>query len=122
MCCLFSRAWVQPWLLNYLAPTRDPSVTTFVSIGTGPGTSGDVRADSLENFKKIFGMNVLGIYGSEDTKRVKGNMKNHESIGKKIHGSRYQTIKIDGANHFYQGKQDVLVKIVSDWIGKFSAQ
>jgi len=106
----------------YLASTRDPSVTTFVSIGTGPGTPGDARADSLENFKKISGMDILDIYGSEDTVRVKDNMKNREAIGKKIHGSRYQTIKIDGANHFYQGKQDVLVKIVSDWIGKFSAQ
>ena len=101
---------------HYLASSRDSAVTAYVSMGPGPGTPGSTDADSMANFKKISGINILDVYGSEDIKRVKNNMKDREPIGKKLHGSRYQVKIIEGGNHFYQGKQDALIKVVSDWL------
>lgn len=102
----------------YLASARDPLVKAYVIISGGPGTPGDSRADSLENFKKIKTISILDLYGSEDLKLVTESIKKRGPIGEKLHGDRYQIIKIDGANHFYHGKQSELIKIYSDWIGK----
>jgi dienelactone hydrolase len=106
----------------YLASARDSLVKAYVIMGGGPGTPGDERADSLENFKKIKTINILDIYGSEDSKLVTKSIKKRGPIGKKVHGDRYQIIKIDGANHFYHGKQNELLKIFSEWIGKNTMQ
>jgi pimeloyl-ACP methyl ester carboxylesterase len=103
---------------HYLATARDPLVKAYVSVSGGPGMPGDLRMDSLENFKKINTVRILDLYGSEDIKRVLDNLKERGPIGKKLHGDRYQILKIDGANHFYHGKQDELIKVFSDWIGK----
>lgn len=103
---------------HYLATAKDPLVKAYVSVSGGPGVPGDPRMDSLENFKNISGANILDIYGSEDIKRVLDNMRKRNPIGKKVHGSRYQVIKINGANHFYHGKQDELIKAFSGWIDK----
>lgn len=103
---------------HYLATAKDPLVKTYVSVSGGPGTPGDPRMDSLENFKKINTVGILDLYGSDDIKRVLDNMKIRGPIGKKLHGDRYRMIKIDGANHFYHGKQDELVKVFSHWIDK----
>ena len=47
-------------------------------------------------------------------------MANIRPIGEKVHGSRYQILEIGGANHFYHGKQDELIKAFSRWIDKSS--
>jgi predicted alpha/beta-hydrolase family hydrolase len=106
----------------YLATARDPLVKAYVIMGGGPGTPGDSRADSLENFKKIGAINILDIYGSEDVKLVTESISKRGPVGKEIHGDRYKMIKIDGANHFYQGKQDELVNVFSHWIDKNATQ
>ena len=102
----------------YLASARDPLVKAYVIISGGPGTPGDSRADSLENFKKFKTINILDIYGNEDLKLVTESINKRGPLGKKLHGDRYKVIKIDGANHFYHGKQDELVKVFSHWIDK----
>jgi sulfur relay (sulfurtransferase) DsrF/TusC family protein len=104
----------------YLVSARDPMVKALVIMGGGPGAPGDSRADSLENFKMINTISILDLYGSEDVKLVKNSIKKRGLVGKKLHGDRYQAIKIDGANHFYHGKQDELIKVFSDWIDKSS--
>ncbi len=104
----------------YLASARDPLVKAYVIISGGPGTPGDSRADSLENFKKIKTISILDLYGSEDLKLVTESIKKRGPIGEKLHGDRYQIIKINGANHFYHGKQDELIKAFSGWIDKSS--
>ena len=104
----------------YLASVKDPLVKAYVSVSGGPGAPGDSRMDSLENFKKIDTISIFDLYGGEDIKRVLDNMKKRGPVGKKLHGERYKMLKINGANHFYHGKQDELVKAFSRWIDKNS--
>ncbi|MCI0506643.1 MAG: alpha/beta hydrolase family protein [Gammaproteobacteria bacterium] len=100
----------------YLAVKRDPVVKGYAIISGGPGVKGDPLMDSLENFKKIKDMRILDIYGSEDMEQVLESGKKRNALGPKIHGNRYQNLKIDGAGHFYRENPEELVKQVSSWL------
>lgn len=103
----------------YLASHRDPALKAYVSV-SGGSVPGDSYIDTLENLKNIKGVRILELYGSEDTKEVFEDIARRGPVGKQLHGDQYEIKKIDGANHFYQGKQDTLVKVVSDWINNIS--
>lgn len=102
----------------YMASHRDPTVKAYVSVSGGPGVPGDQRMDTLENVNKIKEAKILDLYGTEDTKRVLDNIEKRAPVAKKILGERYFLQKVNGANHFYQGKQDELIEVVSDWLNK----
>lgn len=102
----------------YMASHRDPAVKAYISVSGGPGVPGDQRMDTLGNVKKITDAKILDLYGSEDVERVLDNIAKRAPVARMRHGEKYLLEKIDGANHFYQGKQDELVKSVSEWLNK----
>ena len=102
----------------YMASHRDTAVKAYVSVSGGPGVPGDKRMDTLMNIKKIKDAKILDLYGSEDVQRVLDNIAKRAPLAKKMHDDRYFLQKVNGANHFYQGKQDELVKVVSEWLNK----
>ena len=65
--------------------------------------------DSMKHFKKIKNVRIIDVYGSEDRKPVLEAINVRRPLGKKMHQDRYQQLKIEGANHFYNGKQNELV-------------
>ena len=97
----------------YLATTRDPAVKTFAILSCGTGIQKDARSNTLENFKKIQGVNIVDVYGSEDTKKVLSALTQRKSLAPEIHGMRYQILKINGAGHFYRERQGELVNQLS---------
>ncbi len=69
--------------------------------------------DSLKHFKKIKNVRIIDVYGSEDRKPVLEAIIVRTPLGKKIHKGQYQQLKIEGANHFYNGKQNELINGVN---------
>ncbi|WP_455221686.1 DUF3530 family protein [Kaarinaea lacus] len=102
----------------YLATTRDPVVNTFAILSCGTGIANDDRSNTLENFKSIQSINIIDVYGSNDTKKVLGALKQRKELASKLHGDRYQYLQINGAGHFYREKQDELVSQLSSWLDK----
>ena len=74
--------------------------------------------DAVENFRKWKNIYILDLKGSEDSDRVKDAWQQRGEVGNKIHGERYETRVIAGANHFYNGKANELVDAVSAWLDK----
>jgi predicted esterase len=102
----------------YLATQKDPAVTTFAILSCGAGIAKDVRSNTLENFKRIQGLNIIDVYGSEDTKKVLRGLSERKSIAPEIHGKRYQNLKINGAEHFYREKHNELINQLSAMLDK----
>ena len=102
----------------YLVASPDPAVKAFAITSGGPGLPKDSRMDTIENFKNFKNVSILDLRGGDDTDRVKGAWKERGGMGNKIHGNRYEAQLIAGANHFYAGKDQELVKVVGDWLDK----
>jgi len=102
----------------YLANHRDPAVKEFVSISGGFGVPKDKLADNNENFVHMQGVRILDIYGGEDRKPVLEAVKERGKAMSKIHKADYRQIKIPGANHFYNQKQDELVTVLNRELSK----
>ena len=105
----------------YLATKRDPAVRVFAIVSGGPGVPGEARMDSLENFRKINGVAILDVYGSEDEKSVLQAVNERRRLSQTIEGGSYQQLEIDGAGHFYRGKQEDLVTEFSTALDKILA-
>lgn len=93
----------------YLATKGELDVKVLAIIGNDVGVPQKPYMDSLKHFKKIKDINIVDVYGSEDNKLVLDTVKVRMPLGIKMHKGRYQQLKIEGANHFYNGKQNELV-------------
>lgn len=102
----------------YSATNSDPAVKVFAIVSGGPGVPGDARMDSLENFRKITGVAILDVYGSEDQKSVLDAVSERRGLSQDIEGRRYQDLEIDGAGHFYREKQEELVTELNSGLDK----
>ena len=102
----------------YLATSRDPAVNTFVIFSGGLGVPDDRRMDSIKNFIKIKKIKILDIYGSEDHKHVVAAVIKRQKLARKYQGNRYHMMKIEGAGHFYRGKEDKLISQLVQWLDK----
>jgi len=93
----------------YLSTKNDPTVKVFAILSLGFGMPKITNMNSLKNFKKIKNVRIIDVYGSEDRKPVLDAITVRSPLGKKIHKGQYQKLKIEGANHFYNGKQNELI-------------
>jgi dienelactone hydrolase len=105
----------------YLATNSDPAVKAFAILSGGPGVPGDARMDSLGTFKKVHDVAILDVYGSRDEESVRKAVSERKTLSQDIEGLRYQGLEIDGADHFYRGKQEELVTEVSSSLDKILA-
>jgi hypothetical protein len=105
----------------YLATASDPAVRAFAIVSGGLGVPGDARMDSLGNFKKLNNVAILDVYGSEDEQSVLKAVSERRRLSQDIDGRRYQDLEIDGADHFYRGKQEELVSELSSSLDKILA-
>jgi dienelactone hydrolase len=102
----------------YLVASPDPAVKAFAITSGGPGLPGDSRMDAIANFKNFKNVHILDLRGGDDTDRVNGAWKERGGMGNKIHGKRYESQVVPGANHFYNGKDKELVEVVGSWLDK----
>jgi pimeloyl-ACP methyl ester carboxylesterase len=101
----------------YLAGKPDAAVKAFVCISGGPGYPADPRMDSLANFKKLK-LPYYDIYGSQDLDGVLATAPKRAAYAKQAGLKNYSQKEVQGANHFYTGMQDDLVKLVRGWLEK----
>ena len=102
--------------LHYLSKQPDPAVKAMIAVAGGPGYKKDPRTDIAGNFSKV-NIPYLEIYGSEDEKRIHDAVKERAGIARKS-GKKYTEIKVAGANHFFTGMQETLIKRMRGWLSK----
>ncbi len=96
----------------YLAGAK-PDVQGFVAIGMQG--SEDPRMDGVRSLGGIT-LPVLDLYGSEDLEGVLGSAGARAQAAGKAGNRGYKQVEIDGANHFFDGREDDLVEAVANWL------
>jgi len=97
-------AQMTSYYLAHLSDKKSP-VIAYVAIGMGASNS---------KLLKNINLPVFDIYGSEDLKDVMDSAA--DRMKSSSHNKKYQQEKIKGADHFFNGKNEILVKIVTDYI------
>jgi pimeloyl-ACP methyl ester carboxylesterase len=97
----------------YLAENKTP-IRAFVGVGMTAG-SGDLRMDNAESLKRIH-IPVLDIYGSHDLRGVVDYSSKRASAAKKADNPAYRQVEVEGADHFFDGKEQELVDTVNSWL------
>lgn len=92
-------------------------VRAFAGIGMGqrPGTV----AHTPDTLAKIR-LPVLDMYGSQDLKGVLTSAKERAKAGKRAGNTAYRQTQIMGADHFFRGLDDLLLKQVSSWLTRYA--
>lgn len=101
---------------DYLASKPDPAVRALIGIGM-TDNSVSPRMQNTVSISKIK-IPVLDIFGSEDLERVKRHAKARRNAARKAGNKGYTQIKIEGANHFFNNMEDVLIKRIRGWLAK----
>ncbi|MYB34623.1 MAG: DUF3530 family protein [Gammaproteobacteria bacterium] len=97
--------------MRYTEDVPDTPIQSLVLIGMQGGS--ETVYDNAEALKNIH-MPVLDLYGSEDLPGV------IDFTGRKAQAAasnpKFQQIEVPGANHFFDGLEDELLAIVSQWL------
>ena len=98
----------------YMTGKPDPAILAFVAIGLGQSDL-DPRFDNKKNLAKITHIPVLDIFGSQDLDAVLKYARQRATNSKRAN-PRYMQKQIEGANHFFIGMSDILVKTIYSWL------
>jgi len=102
----------------YYLSTGDRDVDGFVAIGMGGGL-GEGVIDTTDMVTRI-SVPMLDLHGSEDLAQVLKAVPERDEA--KAADGAYTRQRVDGANHFFDGKEDALVDAVDTWLGTTIAQ
>jgi len=101
--------------------TAKPSnnIAALVTIGLSASDNSSTGAlTMIENTKQP----VLDLYGSQDLDAVISTAKARKAAARKGKNNQYRQTKIDGANHFFVGAEEDLVRSVKSWLSKYSGK
>jgi len=104
----------------YYLSTNKPAINGFVAIGMGAFAK-DARMNSIKSLEKIK-VPVLDLYGDDDLERIMSTIENRAASAKKAGNKNYTQVEIAGSNHFFDGKEDELIKAVAEWLDKVAGQ
>lgn len=104
----------------YMANKPDPSIRAFVAVGVSGEMNKKSDVGFLKSIKTIK-VPVLDIYGSNDLAQVLKSEKAKANAARKSGNKNYTQIKIAGANHFFDNKDDALIKRIRGWLKKHAA-
>ena len=100
-------------MANYYLSRNDPdALVSLVIIGMGVGGAFPESVAALAKVK----VPVLDLYGSKDLEQVLNSVEQRALSGKKQSGRKYLQVRVEGANHFFQGHEEDLVRQVTDWL------
>lgn len=102
---------------HYMAHKVDDAIVGFVAIGPSAGRS--VEIDYLNSLKKIRHP-VLEIYGSQDLPDVINTESAKAKAATSAGLKHYKQIKVDGADHFFMGKNNELITPIKQWMDEFA--
>ncbi|MDZ7661935.1 alpha/beta fold hydrolase [Thiohalophilus sp.] len=98
---------------HYLASNPDHPVRGFVGIGMNQSKID--KMDNAHNLEKIT-IPVLDLYGSRDLEGVMASVKQRATGAARAGNNNYRQVEIEGADHFFNGMADTMVKRVSRWL------
>jgi predicted esterase len=98
----------------YYLSTGDRDVDGFVAIGM-PGGIPNSGISNAAMVPKIT-TPMLDLYGSNDSAEVLAAVPKRENSNGGAAGGAYTSQRVDGANHFFDGKEDELVNVVHEWL------
>ena len=101
----------------YHLSRSDNDILSFVAIGMSAGDK-DKRMDSARSLRKI-SIPTLDLYGSDDLESVLSTVEKRADAAKKSNIKHYKQLKISEANHFFDGKEEELLKTVQQWLLPF---
>lgn len=107
-----------PLMGAYYLSRQSDDIDAFVAISMRCDMTNDEMNTPL-SLRHIH-MPVLALYGSDDEKDVLNSKSLCESAAKSAGNEDYTQKTINGANHFYDGKDDELVEVVANWLDKVS--
>jgi pimeloyl-ACP methyl ester carboxylesterase len=96
----------------YLSQSDTDAVDSLVIIGMG---AGNAFSDNIEALAKIR-ISILDLYGSQDLESVLNSVEQRAASGKKQPDRQYLQVRVEGANHFFQGHEEDLVQQVNEWL------
>lgn len=100
----------------YLANNKRP-VAALIGVGMSTG-SGDPRTDTAVSLQSIR-IPVLDLYGSNDLETVRNYASKRAEAANRAGNEGYEQIKVQGANHFFDGKEEELIETVSTWLENY---
>jgi alpha/beta superfamily hydrolase len=98
----------------YLSRSGDAALKGFAVIDM-PGGSKDPAMNSLVTPGK-YNFPVLDLYGNEDHEQVLANVDSKRKVALSVSGGEFEQLKIDGANHFFDGQNETLIATVYHWL------
>ncbi len=98
----------------YLAGKDKPPVQGLVIIGIGSSDI-DEKTNGVLSLGKI-NVPVLDIYGSRDLDGILATADARRRAARRAGNKLYRQTEIEGANHFFTGVQDVLVRRIYGWL------
>ena len=102
---------------HYMANKPDPAIRAFVAVGVSGNMHKKDPVGYLTSLKSIK-VPVLDIFGSHDLTPVLKSKKSKADVARKAGNKNYTQVKIPGANHFFDNKDEALVKHVRAWLVK----
>ena len=98
----------------YLSRKSTVGVNSAVLIGLGNSSNSSWPGciDALARLR----VPVLDLYGEKDLDTVLNTAQERASSGAKNKSGIYRQMEVDGANHFFQGHEDELKRVVIDWL------
>lgn len=101
-------------VVYYLAQEGTDGVNSAVLIGMGNSSSGS-WPESIDALARLR-VPVMDLYGSKDLDIVLNTVKDRANSGEKNKSGIYRQIRVQEANHFFQGQEAELKSQVIDWL------
>ena len=105
---------------SYLA-NDDKRVRAYVAIGMNGSNSGPDELNNAKYLEKIT-LPLLDIYGSHDLQAVLDTVKQRKLALRKAGNENFRQVSVLGADHFFNGLDTELVRLVKSWISKHSGR
>jgi len=103
--------------LNYLAKEEKQKIVALVTLGLQEYPFVKPAIDILGLIEKSK-IPVLDIYGSRDFRNVINQAPDRRLAAKKGNNRQYAQLEIEGADHYYNKMEDVLIKRIRGWLDK----
>lgn len=103
----------------YMANKPEHEIRGFVAIGMSGGYAKDERLNVLKSLAKIT-VPTFDLYGAGDLEQVLAATKDKMNTARKAGNQYYTQLEVAGANHFFVGKEDMLVKRVRSWLARYA--
>lgn len=99
---------------TYYLANNKTELLGFVGVSM-PDLSGEKNMMPTESLKKI-NMPVLDLYGSDDLESVLSTSEKRKASAELAGNKNYSVVVVEGAGHFFKGKNEELVEGVAGWM------